>query len=142
MHELIKEKHIQISHRFDNWQKAIEFAAKPLLDDGVIQPRYITKMIWAVESLGPYMVILPKIAFVHAGNEDGVIRNGISCLRMAQPLSFGSQKATDVQVIFVIASKAKEDMGLLKLVRIIENMDNYDRLINANDIKAILALEG
>lgn len=142
MHELIKEKHIQLSDRFDDWQKAIELAAKPLFDDGVIQQRYITKMIWAVESLGPYMVILPKIAFVHAGNEDGVIRNGISCLRMAQPLSFGSQKATDVQVIFVIASKAKEDMGLLKLVRIIENMDNYDRLINANDIKAILALEG
>ncbi|MDP3304695.1 MAG: PTS sugar transporter subunit IIA [Erysipelotrichaceae bacterium] len=142
MQELIKEKHIQLSDRFDDWQKAIEFAAKPLLDDGIIQQRYITKMIWAVESLGPYMVILPKIAFVHAGNEDGVIRNGISCLRMAQPLSFGSQKATDVQVIFVIASKAKEDMGLLRLVRIIENMDNYDRLINANDIKAILALEG
>ena len=142
IHELIKMKHIQLADRFDDWQKAIEFAAKPLLDDGVIQPRYITKMIWAVESLGPYMVILPKIAFVHAGNEDGVIRNGISCLRMARPLSFGSQKATDVQVIFVIASKAKEDMGLLKLVRIIENMDNYDRLINANDIKAILALEG
>ncbi len=142
MQQLIKQKHIQLSDRFDDWQKAIEFAAKPLLDDGVIQQRYITKMIWAVESLGPYMVILPKIAFVHAGNEDGVIRNGISCLRLAQPLSFGTQKATEVQVIFVIASKAKEDMGLLKLVRIIENMDNYDRLINADDIEAILALEG
>lgn len=142
MQHLIKQKHIQLTDRFDDWQKAIEFAAKPLLDDGVIQQRYITKMIWAVESLGPYMVILPKIAFVHAGNEDGVIRNGISCLRLAQPLSFGSQKATEVQVIFVIASKAKEDMGLLKLVRIIENMDNYERLINACDIEAILALEG
>ena len=114
MQQLIKQKHVQLSDRFDDWQKAIEFAAKPLLDDGVIQQRYITKMIWAVESLGPYMVILPKIAFVHAGNEDGVIRNGISCLRLAQPLSFGTQKATEVQVIFVIASKAKEDMGLLK----------------------------
>lgn len=142
MHQLIKHKHIQMSDRFDDWQKAIEFASKPLLDDGVIQQRYITKMIWAVESLGPYMVILPKVAFVHAGNEDGVIRNGISCLRLAKPVLFGTQKATEVQVIFVIASKAKEDMGLLKLVRIIENMDNYDRLLNAHDIEAILALEG
>ena len=37
MQQLIKQKHIQLSDRFDDWQKAIEFAAKPLLDDGVIQ---------------------------------------------------------------------------------------------------------
>jgi mannitol/fructose-specific phosphotransferase system IIA component (Ntr-type) len=88
------------------------------------------------------MVILPKVAFVHAGTQDGVIKNGISCLRMSSPISFGNQKATEVQVIFVIASKAKEDMGLLKLVRIIENNDNYESLLTTNDVKAILALEG
>lgn len=142
MHQLVKERHIQIKKPFDHWQKAIECAAKPLLEDGVILPRYVTKMIWAVESLGPYMVILPKIAFVHAGTQDGVIRNGISCLRMSSPISFGNQKATDVQVIFVIASRVKEDMGLLKLVRIIENHDNYDLLLKTDDIKTILALEG
>jgi mannitol operon transcriptional antiterminator len=142
MHQLLKERHIQMKKPFDHWQKAIECAAKPLLEDGVILPRYTTKMIWAVESLGPYMVILPKIAFVHAGTQDGVVKNGISCLRMSSPIAFGNQKATDVQVIFVIASKAKEDMGLLKLVRIIENHDNYDLLLNTDDIKTILALEG
>ncbi|PKM69343.1 MAG: hypothetical protein CVU94_04245 [Firmicutes bacterium HGW-Firmicutes-19] len=142
MHQLLKERHIQITKPFDHWQKAIECAAKPLLEDGVILPQYTTKMIWAVESLGPYMVILPKVAFVHAGTQDGVIKNGISCLRMSSPISFGNQKATEVQVIFVIASKAKEDMGLLKLVRIIENNDNYESLLTTNDVKAILALEG
>ncbi len=142
MHKLIKERHVQLAQRFDDWHKAIEFAAEPLLKDGVIEPRYVTKMIWAVESLGPYMVILPKIAFVHAGTEDGVLRNGISCLKLSHPLSFGNQKATDVQVIFVIASKAKEDTGLLKLVRILENQDNTIRLLNAKNHAEIMELEG
>lgn len=137
---MIKRNHFQFATKFNRWEDAIEYAAKPLIDDRVILEQYITKMIWAVESLGPYMVILPKIAFVHAGNQDGVLRNGISCLRMSKPILFGNQKATEVQVIFVIASKEKEDMGLLKLVRIIENHDNYQTLLNTNDIEAIMAL--
>lgn len=142
MSQLIKENHIQFTNKFIKWEDAIEFAAKPLIQDRVINQNYITKMIWAVEALGPYMVILPKIAFVHAGNQDGVLKNGISCLRMSKPILFGNQKATEVQTIFVIASKEKEDMGLLKLVRIIENKQNYEVLLNTNDIKAIMALEG
>jgi mannitol operon transcriptional antiterminator len=140
MSQMIKRNHFQFATKFNRWEDAIEYAAKPLINDRVILEQYITKMIWAVESLGPYMVILPKIAFVHAGNQDGVLRNGISCLRMSKPILFGNQKATEVQVIFVIASKEKEDMGLLKLVRIIENHDNYQTLLNTNDIEAIMAL--
>lgn len=141
MSQMIKRNHFQFAKQFSKWEDAIEFAAKPLINDRIILEQYITKMIWAVESLGPYMVILPKIAFVHAGNQDGVLRNGISCLRMSKPILFGNQKATEVQVIFVIASKEKEDMGLLKLVRIIENLNNYENLLNSNDIEAIMALE-
>jgi transcriptional antiterminator len=140
MSQMIKISHFQFANQFNKWEDAIEYAAKPLINDRVILEQYITKMIWAVESLGPYMVILPKIAFVHAGNQDGVLRNGISCLRMSKPILFGNQKATEVQVIFVIASKEKEDMGLLKLVRIIENQNNYHILLNTNDIEAIMAL--
>lgn len=142
MNNMIKKQHMVLSNEAYNYKQAIKIAAKPLVDDGIIENSYVEKMIWAVETLGPYMVILPEVAFVHAAIEDGVHRNGISLLRLDSPILFGKANTAPVKAIFVIASKSKEDRGLLKLVRILEEDKNVDVLLNSNDIEAILALKG
>src|SRR5690554_1381841 len=118
--DMIKAKHIVLSDQSLSYRQAISKAAQGLLDDGIIEQSYIEKMIWAVETLGPYMVILPQVAFVHAAYDDGVNKNGISLLRLSQSTVFGERNPVQVKAIFVIASKIKEDMGLLKLVKILE----------------------
>ena len=142
MNQMIKAHHLQFSKENFSWKQAIAVAAQPLKDERIIEASYIEKMIWAVETLGPYMVILPQVAFVHAAYDDGVNHNGISCLRLDHPIRFGEQKAVDVKVIFVIASKAKEDMGLLKLVRILEDNNNLQTLLNTHNKQHILAMKG
>lgn len=139
---LVKPTHIAFESSSVTWKTAIHLAAAPLLAEGRIKPSYVEKMIWAVDHLGPYMVILPAVAFVHAAPDDGVIRNGISCLRLKEPLRFGEKKSVEVKVIFVIASLAKEDMGLIKLIRILENDDNLHTLLHSPSIDTILAMKG
>ncbi len=140
MASLIKKEHIHFAKHVVDYREAVTLAANPLLKDGVIEPRYVQKMIWAISNLGPYMVILPKVAFVHAGTEDGVNRNGISCLHLSSSVLFGEKRVSEVSVIFVIASVYKEDAGLLKLVSILESEDNLNRLLQANDVNDILGL--
>ncbi|MBS3971782.1 MAG: PTS sugar transporter subunit IIA [Erysipelotrichia bacterium] len=139
---MIQPHHIQLIKQPLSWRQAIHKAAEPLLEEGRIKPSYIEKMIWAVDHLGPYMVILPYIAFVHAAPDDGVIKNGISCLRLKDTISFGDKKSVDVKVIFVIASKAKEDMGLVKLIRLCEHNQNMHTLLHSNSIQDILSMKG
>jgi mannitol operon transcriptional antiterminator len=139
---LVQSHHIQLIDASISWRQAIHKAAEPLLNDGRIKTSYIEKMIWAVDHLGPYMVILPNIAFVHAAPDDGVIKNGISCLRLKDSISFGDKKSVDVKVIFVIASKAKEDMGLVKLIRLCEHEHNMHTLLHSNSIHDILSMKG
>ena len=139
---LIKPHQLILEHSVTSWKQAIHMASQPLLSEGRIKSSYVEKMIWAVDHLGPYMVILPSIAFVHAAPDDGVMRNGISCLRLKEPLLFGEKKSVDVRVIIVIASLAKEDMGLIKLIRILEHEDNMQTLFHSNSIDTILAMKG
>lgn len=142
MSQMIKAQHIRLSDETLNYKQAIKQAASLLLNDGIIENRYIEKMIWAVETLGPYMVILPEVAFVHAAPEDGVNRNGISLLRLSAPIAFGKSNTAPVQAIFVIASKNKEDQGLLKLVKILEAGNNTVMLLSMKHIEDIIGLKG
>ena len=142
MKDMIKKQHIVLSKESYNYKQAIKVAAQVLVDDGIIENTYVEKMIWAVETLGPYMVILPKVAFVHAGAEDGVNRNGISLLRLDSPILFGKENTAPVQAIFVIASKSREDRGLLKLVKILEEKNKTTMLLTTNNIDDILTLKG
>ena len=139
---MLKPQHFQFSNTDLSWRQAIHRAAQPLLEEGRIKPSYIEKMIWAVDHLGPYMVILPLIAFVHAAPDDGVIHNGISCLRLHETLGFGDKKSVEVKVIFVIASKAKEDMGLVKLIHLCEQEHNMNTLLYSNSVQDIFAMKG
>lgn len=142
MRDMIKKHHIVLSSDSYNYKQAIKAAAEVLVVEGIIENTYVEKMIWAVETLGPYMVILPKMAFVHAAADDGVNRNGISLLRIDTPIPFGKENTAPVQAIFVIASKSREDRGLLKLVRILEEKNNMNVLLTSNDIDEILKLKG
>ena len=142
MSMMIQSDQLQLVNESLSWKQAIHQAALPLLQEGRIKASYVEKMIWAVDALGPYMVILPHVAFVHAAPDDGVIRNGISCLRLQDSIPFGDKKSVDVKVIFVIASKAKEDMGLVKLIRICENQQNMKTLLHSNSKQDILLMKG
>ncbi len=142
LRSLVKKRHIIYTNKELSYKAAIALAASGLLEDHIIEQSYIDKMIWAVETLGPYMVILPQVAFVHAAYDDGVNKNGISLLRLSQAIDFGERNAVQVKAIFVIASKVKEDMGLLKLVKILEANNNLQTLLSSVDSNEIVEMRG
>ena len=138
--DLIKEKHIQLGVEINDWKEAIQKASAPLLLENKISQSYVERMIWSIHTFGTYMVILPKIAFVHAAIEDGVQKRGISLLRLKEDIDFGENKHDKVRVIIVLASTEKEDLGILKLVSIFEKEDAYERLMNAETVVEIMEI--
>lgn len=66
------DNNILILNRVDNWEKAIQEAAKILVRKEIIEVGYIQAMIDSVYKNGPYMIIMPKIALAHARPSDGV----------------------------------------------------------------------
>ncbi|PLR78213.1 transcriptional regulator [Bacillus sp. V3-13] len=95
-----------------SWEEAIKVAADPLLRKGSITPKYIQDMIDNVNINGPYIVIVPGIAMPHAKNEGGVIKTGISFLKLKKPVRFPEGK--EVNILFVLA--AEDTSGHLELI--------------------------
>jgi mannitol operon transcriptional antiterminator len=134
---------IQIIETCSNWKDAIRLAAKPLLEKGSIQQRYVDKMIEAVEQFGTYMVLVPETAFIHAGAEDGINENCTAILVLKNPIIFGGKNSKIVRNLVVLGIKNKEDKSLLKLIYIFENKLNlFDLKSRKITIDRVLNMQG
>lgn len=135
---LLPEKYTQLDVDIDDWKEAIHLAAKPLLEDNKIANNYTREIIDIIESLGNYMVFVPKVAFVHATSEN-VIENSMSLLTLKSEINFGSKNKVPIKAIVVLANK-KENMNLVDLLNIITNDNNLEKFKNASkydDISSI-----
>ena len=103
---------IQFLEKVENWEKAIRIAAEPLLNKENINQKYIQDMIDNININGPYVVIVPGIALPHAKNGGGVIKTGISLLKLREPVLFPETK--EVNILIVLA--AEDSDGHLDLI--------------------------
>lgn len=119
LNDFLTEDFIQISNESLNWKEAIELASKPLLDNGVIEKRYIDAMIKNFIELGNYIVLAPHVAVPHARPENGAKKVGFSLLLCRNPVDFNIENETDedffVKLIFVLsASDNSSHLNALK----------------------------
>ncbi|MBD9044152.1 MAG: transcription antiterminator [Solobacterium sp.] len=127
LHELLTEDKIQHIESAENWEKAIELAAQPLLKDDSIEPVYIQNMIKNVHKFGPYIVLTDGFALAHASSEEGVNRLGMSLMTLKNPVDF---EGRPVQIILVMANTDNKShlKALTTLTRIISNKETLDKI--------------
>ena len=136
--DLIPRDNIQIVESVDNWEKAIQLSASPLLKKNLIEQRYVDSMINAVNELGTYMVLADETAFVHAGTNDGIMNDCISLLNLKKPVIFGKNNSKLVRNIIVLGIKNRENKDALNIVNILAKSDNLDLLKSDINIEQIL----
>ena len=122
--DYMREDDIRILDFCGDWKEAIKIAAQPLIQKGDITDSYVNKMIQAVKDFGTYMVLTPKTAYVHAGTEDGILRNCTSMLVLKHALKFGTYQSKTVKNIVVLGIKNSQENGLLNMVYILGKEEN------------------
>jgi transcriptional antiterminator/mannitol/fructose-specific phosphotransferase system IIA component (Ntr-type) len=119
---------IQVVDACESWQDAIRLAAMPLVQRGLMEPRYVETMIHAVCELGTYMVLTPGTAYVHAGVDDGISGDCAAILVSRSPIRFGSENAKNVRAIVVLGIKHQDKSDLLTLASIFGASSNLESL--------------
>ncbi|MEG1462923.1 MAG: PTS sugar transporter subunit IIA, partial [Anaerorhabdus sp.] len=66
MQEVINMRNIRNHIEANTWQEAIQEAGNLLIEDNKITQNYVESMIHSVYEMGPYMVLMPGFALVHA----------------------------------------------------------------------------
>ncbi|WP_297204150.1 PTS sugar transporter subunit IIA [uncultured Brachyspira sp.] len=100
--ELIRNK-IDIVKSVSNWEEAIRKGAQLLLDNKCIEPRYVDSIIKNIKETGPYIVLGDGMAMSHARPEDGVLKNGITLLKISDGVDFDEKNK--VFLLFTLAAE-------------------------------------
>jgi PTS system mannitol-specific IIA component len=105
LREMLKNN-INVVDEVSCWQEAIKVAAAPLKEKGFIKEEYISAMVENVVKNGPYIVIMPGIAMPHSRPEDGVLKTGVSLLKLSKSVKFPEDN--NVELIIVLAANDSE----------------------------------
>lgn len=88
------------------WKECIGAAGALLEANGYIVASYTDAMVSMVETMGPYIVIMPGIALAHARPAGNVKKNGISLVTLKNGVNFGSEDNDPVYAVFAIAARS------------------------------------
>ncbi|HIE9287878.1 PTS sugar transporter subunit IIA [Klebsiella variicola] len=133
---------INVINSIDNWKNAVRLSAEPLLAQGYMAEHYIEAILKSHEELGPYYLLAPGLAMPHARPEQGALRNGLSLLHIKEGISFGSTENDPVYVIIMLcAHSGNEHITMIgELAELFSDQQKLERLLKADDIKAIQAV--
>src|SRR5438094_6376505 len=84
--------------------EVVQQAGALLVASGGVEERYVTAMNQVLAKLGPYMVIVPGVALLHARPEDGAKRLCMSLLTLEPPVPFGNPDNDPVTVAVALAA--------------------------------------
>lgn len=138
--DLVRRADVQVGVRCTDWRSAIRVAAWPLLERGAIEDRYVDRMVRAVEDFGPYMVLTPGCAYVHAGINDGVREDCVAICVLSRAIPFGAAGEKPVRVIVVLGVRDKKRSVLLDIAPILERAENM-RVLESGDVDISDVLE-
>ena len=131
--EMLKEK-IQIIEDAENWEEAIKISAKPLLDNNNIEYRYVDSIINNIYKYGAYIVLVDGVAMAHSRPEDGVIKMGMSFLKIKNGIDFYKTE-NKVYLFFTLAAEdsSSHQDAMSELADILGN-DNLVKKIIQEDL--------
>lgn len=99
---MLKRENVQIVEACKGWQDAIHVAVQPLVDGGFVTPAYIDGIIENAEKYGPYFVLAPDLALLHARPEQGVVSQQLAVTISREGVEF--KPGEPVRVLVTLAA--------------------------------------
>lgn len=103
--EMIQQDHLHCGLEAEDWRGVVAATGKLMDSRGLTDPCYTAAMIQLIEDSGPYLVIAPGVALLHARPEDGVKQAGMVVLALSKPIPFGHSSNDPVRLVFGLAAK-------------------------------------
>ncbi|MBN1314255.1 MAG: BglG family transcription antiterminator [Anaerolineales bacterium] len=116
-----------------DWQQVTREVGALLVKQGIAEPCYTDGMIALLKHHGPYMVIAPGVALLHALPSEGALRLGMSLVTLSEPIPFGHETNDPVGIVFAFActNSMGHIRGLSQLVDLLDNPSALAGIQNA-----------
>ena len=120
----------------------MEAGAEPLLRQGSIEARYVDQIQGNLIEHGPYMVIAPGIALLHARPEDGVREVCMSLITLSPGISFGHPQndPVDIAITFGTTDNESHVYALSQLMELLSHPPSLQRLRRASRTEDVIEI--
>lgn len=108
LEELVTEDVIQLNTLANSWQEVVEVTGRLLLNVSAIEARYIEAMKETILVHGPYVVIAPGIALLHARPGEGVRKVCIALVTLEEAVPFGNDRYDPVDLSIALGTIDKQ----------------------------------
>ncbi|MBP2018698.1 transcriptional antiterminator/mannitol/fructose-specific phosphotransferase system IIA component (Ntr-type) [Symbiobacterium terraclitae] len=144
LRDLLTAETVALDVEAQTWEEAIRAGGALLVNAGLAEPRYVEAMVRTAREFGPYIVLGPGFALPHARPEDGVLRLGMSMIRLRQPVPFGHPENDPVSLVVCLGAIDHEThlKALMQLSELLGNRDAVAALQSAPDVATVLRLVG
>lgn len=140
--DLLTNETVQFSQSAPSWEAAIELAMRPLLGNGSIEQRYIDAIIETVKTVGPYIVIAPMVCIPHANCDQGVLKLGMTFLKLEEPVKVLCDEDKQAKIFFGLAATDNHShlKALSQLSQMLMDESTLERLMTIADKAEFLAI--
>lgn len=106
--EMLNLRTVEARVSVQDWEEAAERIGSLLVNSGCINESYVIAMKRVLIEMGPYAVIAPGIALLHARPEDGVIKPCLGLVTLSNPVNFGHSENDPVDLVFGLGALDKK----------------------------------
>lgn len=131
---LLQPENCRRKKSVESWKDAIHQALVPLMEGGWCDDAYERSVLENTATLGPYYVLCPNLALIHAGPEKGVHGTQMAVTVLDEPVRF-SKEGPDVRVLVALAAIDKESHmeGIRATANIFMDPQKIEDVIHSQD---------
>jgi PTS system ascorbate-specific IIA component len=138
----LNENLIRLDVDVETPEEAIRKAGSLLVAEHKVEERYIDAMVKGFQDIGPYIVLAPLIAIPHARPEHGVLEQGVSLIRLKNPIVFGHPTNDPVQLVCAICgTDGSSHIGMLQsLAAVLGDKGKLELILNTKEKEEIISI--
>jgi mannitol/fructose-specific phosphotransferase system IIA component (Ntr-type) len=123
-----------------SWEEVVDRAGALLLKVGAIWPSYVEAMKDMIRLYGPYVVVAPGAALLHAGPEMGAKRLAMSLVVLRKPVPFGHKFHDPVRLALAFSSIDQKThvQAVGEAMRLLSETDRLGSILEASSEEEIL----
>lgn len=138
--EMLTPEKIRCNVAVKDWRDAVQVTGDLMVQVGLTDEGYTQAMRELIEKEGPYLVIAPGIALLHARPEDHVKQPGLVVLTLSTPVNFGHSTNDPVWLVFGLAAATDKAhvKALAELAVMLSTAGSIEALRDGKDEAEIL----
>lgn len=130
---------IEIAKTSEAWQDGVTRGVNLLVQQQIATPDLAKAIIKSTEELGPYYVVMPKVALAHTQVGPYNLKSGLSLVIYPEPIKFSDKPNHLVNLLFVLsATDGQSHMSQLANFASVMGQDGIvDRILNCSNKQAV-----